>query len=271
MYLEHIYDAGVFFYEQGKYEEAAKLFRSIMKDYETYGAAFCYGCCLTQLGRYDKAIDFFRRLSTACPDWECVWFEMGYTYIKSNNMEEALTCLLKAEEIAPVHPRVIFYLGLYYEKNEDFVKAIEYYKRSLELENSSGTNASLAVCYYAIEEFEEALKYAKEAYCLDPNCIDNLFYYVRLLVTNKKYQEGFDVFKSTELNYGDDKELLITYIICSLRTGNVKNADDAYIKLKKVDSTSRMVCDYESVKNRILNKSIRGRYDDLNTGDGTLP
>lgn len=263
MCLEHIYDAGVFLYEQKRYEEAANLFRSIMKDYETYGAAFSFGCCLIELGKYDKAIDFFKKLLTVCPNWEYVWFKLGYTYIKSNSLKEALACLLKAEEIAPEHPRVLFYLGLYYEKTDDFEKAIEYYKRSLKIENDSGTNASLSVCCYAIGKFEEALKYAKEAYYLEPNCIDNLFYYTRLLVVNKKYQDGFDVFKSTQLNYDEDKELLITYIICSLRTGNTSNADDAYTKLQKVDDTSRMVCDYEGVKSSILLELNQG-----NIGDG---
>lgn len=261
--FDQTYDEGVCLYEQKKYEEAAKLFGSIMQTYENYSAAFCYGCCLTRLGKYEEAVNFFTKMLILCPEWENLWYELGYAYLKNKNMQNALSCLLKAKDIAPDHPRVLFYLGLYYEKTDDFEKAIAYYKRSLKAENCFGVNASLAVCYYYTEDFEEALKYAEEAYRLKPNSVDSLFYYTRLLVKNKKYQKGFDVFRTTELNYEYDAELLITYIICSLRTGNIKYADDAHVKLKKIDSTSKMVCDYEMIKTSLSQK--KGK-----TGDGSL-
>lgn len=255
MNINQTYNDAVLLYEQGNYEDAAKLFQYIMKDCENLSAARSYGCCLTRLGEYDKAISLFKRLIESCPNWESLWYNLGYAYLKNDNMKQALSCFLKAEEIEPEDVSVLFYLGLYYEKTDNYEKAIEYYKRSLVIENCFQVNASLAVCYYAVEDFEEALKYAKEAYYLSPNIIDNLFYYTRLLVKNKKYQEGFYVFNSTELNYDADAELLITYIICSLRTGNVKNADAAYIKLKKIDAESTMVCDYEKIRNSFINKN----------------
>ena len=252
--IQKIYDDAENLYEQGNYEEALKLFASIMDDYETYSAACYYGCCLTRLGEYDKSIALFKKLLDLCPDWESLWYNLGDAYLKNGDKEQALSCLLKAEEIAPEHPCALFYLGLYYEKEEDYNKAISYYERSLTLNNCFETNASLAVCYYAVDKFSKALLYAKTAFELKPHHIDGLFYYTRLLVKNKKYKEAVEVFESTDLNFDNDDEILITYIICYLRTGNAKKADIAYEKLKKVDSVSNMVCDYENIKNNILGK-----------------
>ena len=106
------------------YEEALKLFASIMDDYETYSAACYYGCCLTRLGEYDKSIALFKKLLDLCPDWESLWYNLGDAYLKNGDKEQALSCLLKAEEIAPEHPCALFYLGLYYEKEEDYKEKV---------------------------------------------------------------------------------------------------------------------------------------------------
>lgn len=252
MNIQQIYINAENLYSQGNYKEALKLFYSIMDDYETYSAACYYGCCLTRLGKYEKSIGFFNQLLTMCSNWESVWYNLGDAYLKKGDKTNARRCFFKAEEIAPEHPCVLFYLGLYYEKEEDYYKAISYYERSLILNNCFETNASLAVCYYAVDKFNKALLYSKAAFELKPYNIDSLFYYTRLLVKNKKYKEAVEVFESTDLKFDNDSEVLITYIICYLRTGNEKKADVAYKKLKKVDSISNMVCDYEKIKNNIL-------------------
>lgn len=261
MSIEKIYSDAENLYEQGNYEEALKLFASIMDDYETYSAACYYGICLTRLGEYDKSIAFFKRLLTLCSDWESLWYNLGDAYLKNGDKEQALSCLLKAEEIAPEHPNTLFYLGLYYEKTEDYIKAISYYKRSLKADNCFETNANLAVCYYAVEEFEKALVYAKEAYNLYRS-VDNLYSYTRVLVKLKKYEKALEIFKATDLDYSNDADTLISHIICLLRTGNFQQADEIYDKLKKVDNESRMVCDYEAIKKHHVEKLKDKKFSD---------
>ena len=122
MNINQIYEEAVALYEQGYYEEAMVKFREIMYDYETYSPACYYGICLTRLGEYEKSITLFEKLLKLCSDWESLWYNLGDAYLKSNNKEKALFCLLKAEEIAPEHPNTLFYLGLYYEKAAKTVK-----------------------------------------------------------------------------------------------------------------------------------------------------
>lgn len=251
--IQKIYDDAENLYEQGNYEEALKLFASIMDDYETYSAACYYGCCLTRLGEYDKSIALFKKLLDLCPDWESLWYNLGDAYLKNGDKEQALSCLLKAEEIAPEHPNTCFYLGLYYEKAEDYEKAISYYKRSLKADNCFETNANLAVCYYAVEEFEKSLTYASKSYRLYPD-LDNLYNYTRVLVKLKKYEEALEVFKATDLDYNEDAGILISHIICLLRTGDFQQADEMYVKLKKVDNVSTMACDYQEIKKKHIEK-----------------
>lgn len=261
MNINQIYEEAVALYEQGYYEEAMVKFRDIMYDYETYSPACYYGICLTRLGEYEKSITLFEKLLKLCSDWESLWYNLGDAYLKSNNKEKALFCLLKAEEIAPEHPCALFYLGLYYEKAEDYEKAISYYKRSLKADNCFETNANLAVCYYAVEEFEKALVYAKEAYNLYRS-VDNLYSYTRVLVKLKKYEKALEIFKATDLDYSNDADTLISHIICLLRTGNFQQADEIYDKLKKVDNESRMVCDYEAIKKHHVEKLKDKKFSD---------
>lgn len=84
-------------------------------------------------GEYDPAIEAFYKEITANPTSAEAWRELGVTYYEKGDLTKAEDALKQANQIQP-DARIHLYLGLIYEKQEDFGKAINAYTTSLSLQ-----------------------------------------------------------------------------------------------------------------------------------------
>lgn len=92
-------------------------------------------------GEYDPAIEAFYKEIDANPTSAEAWRELGVTYYEKGNLTKAEDALKQANNIRP-DTRTHLYLGLIYEKQEDFSKAIDAYTTSLSLQ-PKGKTASM--------------------------------------------------------------------------------------------------------------------------------
>ncbi|MEW5994572.1 MAG: tetratricopeptide repeat protein [Candidatus Zixiibacteriota bacterium] len=92
-------------------------------------------------GRYQAAIDVLYEEISANPQNAAAWRELGYACYQQGNLTKAEDALMQAVNIrqeAPTH----LYLGLVFEKREDYERAINAYTTALSLQ-SKGRTASL--------------------------------------------------------------------------------------------------------------------------------
>ena len=180
-------------YFNGKYEEALKVLESVEdKDasVENY-----IGCCCINLKKYEKAKAVFEKLITENSGFVRPYFNLGRVFLAQNDFENALHYFNKALEVDDTDPDAYFYLGVYYEKQGDFEKAIEYYQKAVALNatNDIEPHVSLSACYFAVDQYEEALKESNKAYelCLDDK--DVVFNRCLIFIRMRKYSKVIEL------------------------------------------------------------------------------
>ncbi len=176
-------------YFNGKYEEALKVFKSVEdKDFsvENY-----IGCCYINLKEYEKAKAVFEKLIKENSNFVRPYFNLGRVYLAQNDFEKALHYFNKALKVDDADPDAYFYLGVYYEKQGNLEKAIEYYQKAVSLNSTDDIEAhiSLSACYFAVEQYEEALEESNKAYELCPDDKDVIFNLGLILIRMRKYNE----------------------------------------------------------------------------------
>jgi len=92
-------------------------------------------------GNYQPAIDAFYAEIAANPKNALAWRELGVAYYEKGDLDKADEALKQASSIQP-DARTQLYLGLLYEKREDYNRAVSAFTASLNLE-SSGKTADL--------------------------------------------------------------------------------------------------------------------------------
>lgn len=89
--------------------------------------------------------------------------------------KEALSANLeKMDKEHPGESNWKYYRAIVYELNNEYKDAIELYKKANILAPSAQNNIRIASCYYAMLEYENALKYVDEAINLEPDNITAL-------------------------------------------------------------------------------------------------
>lgn len=230
-----------YYCEQKEYEKGLEAYRGLIKKYECECAekseainnfikyAFEYAAELAKDGKWGEAITLYREIMTY-PDFPLVTYKnVGLCLKTMNKPNDALSFLEMFREKYPNNPETYQYMGgIEYEDRKDFLKAIEYYEKALELGDASyhvySMLGHLYSTYYRDRYKEKQLDYLRKAYTLNPTdrvAIKNIAYvsgkfhlteeadkhyaelinanpqhtdlhsYGAYLVRNKRFKEGF--------------------------------------------------------------------------------
>lgn len=232
----------------GEYKEAEKIFESIPNLIEYCDEIHDYGICLIRLGQYDKAHKVFDFIVKKYPDFGPAWYSFGRTCLIEGNIKQAIYCFSCAKKIIFDDADIYFYSALCYEKIKKYDKAIEEYKISLELNNNFQTHINLGLCYYDVGDIESSLKQVEEAFKLKPNNLDALRYYVYILIKANKRRDAYNALLNCGLNFDEDATILELLVLLSLDFKNFDLADETYVKLKKIETDSTELFDYDKFR-----------------------
>lgn len=191
--MDNRYDIADELYFSGKYEEALKIFESI--DEKDSSVENYIGCCFINLKKYDKAKGVFEKLIKENSGFVRPYFNLGRVYLAENDFEKAFRYFNTALKIDDSDPDAYFYLGVFYEKQNDYEKAIEYYQKAISLssDDEAEPHISLSSCYFAVEQYEEALHESNKAYELCPDDKDVIFNLCLILIRIHKYKEVIEL------------------------------------------------------------------------------
>lgn len=104
------------------------------------GGLYNQGRSMVERGQYDQAIELFYGQIKAEPGSAVAWRELGIAFFKKGDLAKAEDALKQANNIQP-DSRTNLYLGLVYEKQEMYGKAIDAYRASLSLKPESKIEA----------------------------------------------------------------------------------------------------------------------------------
>jgi len=127
-------------FQRGKYEEAIKGLRELIRQRPDFIIAYDYlGGFLRLKGDTKGAISVLKEGLSSKPNNLNLLFKLGVLLTDDNKLNESIkileTCLLRNNR----NPDYLNYLGVAYHKKGDFAQARKYYKKALEIDNSFAT------------------------------------------------------------------------------------------------------------------------------------
>ncbi len=173
------------FQKEGMNQKAIQYYHKLARHEPSSGLFGMIGMLYFQQKDYPLAIDYFQKAynldsnNTAIKNNSLTAYHLWASdLIKNGNPNDAISILNQALVRFP-SSRVIYYdLGVAYDYKKEYEKAIEYYKKSLELEPSfEPAKKDIATCLNNIgaeqiqnKNFPKGIEFCRQALLWDPSC-----------------------------------------------------------------------------------------------------
>ncbi len=203
----------------GDWKDSPTLWNNVLEQYPNEKLAYVnLSHFFSEVKEYDKSIEYAEKGLKIAPNHYKLWVNKAFGLMKKNQHKAAIPVLQEAVKRDPHHYEIYFNLGICHDNLKQFDKSFEYYNKTLEYEpdhiqaflqrgviysNNKNDQAkaaadfkrvieyapthpdglmNLAVSYYKMQNYEEALEYATRA--VDASPTNGKTYYVRSLAYN---------------------------------------------------------------------------------------
>lgn len=141
-------------------------------------------------GDYEEAANDIIELLTT-EDWNNSGFALMTAMADSTNHFEAMKTRLEIQaEKEPNKSYWLYCLGVIYEAKRMYAAAIDYYKKSAELDADVVTYERIAQCYSSVGDFRNALRYADDALLIDSTALNIMRIKTELLMAEGRTKES---------------------------------------------------------------------------------
>ncbi len=176
--FEILYNLGQTFLRDGDYSKAElTLARALKLNPDSPDALYLQAQVLTDEARPLDALDLLVRAHKIAPENTDIIYLMAQVSISQNYFEDAIPLLESGLAIAPKRSDLLAALGESYFMSGKVDKAIEVFKKLIEVEPSARSYAFLGLSYRHLGRFDEAKQYFQQGLKLDPHnsaCLFNL-------------------------------------------------------------------------------------------------
>ena len=157
---------------QEKYDEAIEQFGYVVKMHSDYSSGYSYrAAAYVKKGEYSKAADDIVKALEIDGD-DKAFYLLG---VMADSAKMVIEAKLKAKSLKEKStPEWLLYLGIVNEQVKDYPKAIEYYKKALELSPTAYYAYGIYSCYEVMGKYPQALEYIDYAIELDSTDVSDL-------------------------------------------------------------------------------------------------
>jgi tetratricopeptide (TPR) repeat protein len=189
--------------KMGKPEKAELLFKKIIEDNPKDPTSYdLYASYLESQGRYDEALESYKKAYQLNPDNGGVAFRLGNAYFERKRYTEAVTYLKKAKESFSDDIETIKKLGEAYLELKEYGKAIEEYKDVIKIvPKHVSSRIQIGNAYLKLGQYNTAEKYYNEALKIESSNLSVYYQLINLELTRnnlsgvKKYiNNGFSIY-----------------------------------------------------------------------------
>ncbi len=130
------------------------------------------GICLLEKELYSESIVYFQQAVELAPNISEHWVYLAEAYVNMEMIDEAFSSYQKALAIDDQQPDTLVAIGNLYLDKGDYEISLDYFLKAFAIDkDTEGLLFLLAVNYYKLEQFQQALHYLEEACLKDPQAI----------------------------------------------------------------------------------------------------
>ncbi len=171
----------------GESEKAEQLFKEIIKDNPKDASSYdLYASYLESEGRYDEALQSYKKAYQLDPDNGGIAFRLGNAYFELKQYSEAVEYLKKAKEVFGEDIEMIKKLGEVYFELKEYEKAIEEYESIIKtIPEHVSSRLLIGNAYLKMKQYQNAEIYYNEALEIDPENLSVYYQLINLELTRK--------------------------------------------------------------------------------------
>ncbi len=174
--FEILYNLGQAFLRDSQYAQAElTLNRALSLNPDSVDAMYLLAQAYTNESRPLDALNLLLRAHNLAPGNADIIFLMAQISMSQNYFEDAIPLLESGLQVAPGRPDLLAALGESYFMAGKVDKAIEEFKKLLQVDNSARSYSFLVLSYRNLGRFDEAEAYLRQGLKLDPHSITCLF------------------------------------------------------------------------------------------------
>ena len=237
----------------GRNDEAVAIYQDLLKIKEDQDILLQLGTLYAQNKEYDKAAEILHRfIESKGGDSYAAYYSLGRLYTELNQFDKAAASYEKALESNWVE-RLAYEVAEFYEKRQEYEKAIRIYKRIIE-DGETGDMAKtrLVDIYLSLGENDKALELLRELRTILPESHNVDMTISRILLSQEKYEDAImileDVLKT-------NPELTVVHFLLAMAYYRNNDSVKAAEQLREIPGESSLFEDSVFMRVRILNES----------------
>jgi tetratricopeptide (TPR) repeat protein len=151
------------------YSTAIKVCNDLIRinpnNYEPY---YDLGAIYNALGKYDHALEYYKKALKLNPSKSLIYSDIGNTYGDKGQYRESIKWYEKAIEVDPGVCDYYTYLGEVYENFGEYRDALRWYHKAIEVDDKdSDSYYDIGRIYKDMGNYDEAVKWHKKAISID--------------------------------------------------------------------------------------------------------
>jgi tetratricopeptide (TPR) repeat protein len=132
--INALFFEGVRCEEQGKIDEAAKLYEETLALAEHAPAAINLGTILYNKRQFARAEQLYRRATAANPDYALAFFDLGNALDELQRLPEAVQAYTAAIRLSPGYADAHYNVALAYERSNERRRALRHWRAYIKLD-----------------------------------------------------------------------------------------------------------------------------------------
>ena len=243
--------------KEGRWEEAEKLYREVLRDNPTnVDAMRLLGNVTLETGRIYQAERLFRRAIANAPDFVLAQIDLGFALKKQSRLEEAIEQFRQAIRLEPDNIQAHHMLGSTLSMSALTYEAVEAYQKVLELApNHTGAMLGLGHVLKTVGRQEEAIEAYRNCIRLKPQN-GEIYWSLANLKTYRLSDEDIREMQS-RVGEADEKvseESRVNFLFALAKAYEDRGEfDRAWEYYHEGNSSRRMMENYDPVRDEIMN------------------
>jgi len=171
----------------GEPEKAELIFKKVIKEFpEDANSYDLYASYLESQGRYDEALNNYKKAYQYNPDDSGVAFRLGNAYFERKRYREAAEFFKKAKEAFVDDIEIIKKLAECYSELGEYGNAIEEYKSIIKIiPKHVSSRIQIGNAYLKLKQYQKAESYYKEALKIESGNLSVYYQLINLELTRK--------------------------------------------------------------------------------------
>jgi len=159
--IKSLNDLGVIYLKLGKYDQAVEQFKKALEVDPNYTMGpFLFGDIYTDAKNYQEKINDFKEVIKTNREYARAYNYLGLTYLKKKNYSAAKNSLLESIRVNPKYAKANNNLGVLYEEMGDTAKAIESYQMAQKIDPKDPDSFyNLGLAYDSLKDGDNSVRY----------------------------------------------------------------------------------------------------------------